>query len=121
MTLKSTNNIEPVRFGNDWGFYIDIDNENIKTIPNNEDIIRKKYKVHKYYEYNRYYKNDDIDEYDYYMKNNNNNDDDISIDRSTVTKYNYDKINYDLVSNIVRVSSTTIITAAITYIVFCVL
>jgi len=124
MILKSNNNIEPERFGSDWGFYIDIDIENMKTIPNNEDIIRKKYKVIKYYESNKYYNNeniDDIDEYDYYIKNYKNFDDDVSIDKSIDSNDHFNKIKNDLFSDIFRVSSTTIITIAITYIVFCVL
>jgi hypothetical protein len=124
MILKSNNNIESERFGSDWGFYIDIDIENMKTIPKNEDIIRKKYKVIKYYESNKYYNNeniDDIDEYDYYIKNYKSFDDDVSIDKSIDSNDHFNKINYDLVSDIFRVSSTTIITIAITYIVFCVL
>ena len=119
MTLKSHNIIEPDRFGNDWGFYIDIDNENIKYVPNNEETIRKKYNVKKYSETMRYYNVND--EYDYYIKNYNNYDDDISIDRSIVSKDCNGKINYNLVSNIVRVSSTTIITAALTYLIFFIL
>jgi hypothetical protein len=96
----------------------------MKTIPKNEDIIRKKYKVIKYYESNKYYNNDnidDIDEYDYYIKNYKSFDDDVSIDKSIDSNDHFNKINYDLVSDIFRVSSTTIITIAITYIVFCVL
>jgi hypothetical protein len=112
MTLNSHNIIQPDRFGNDWGFYIDIENVKIET--NNEETIRKKYS-----ETMRNY--NDNDEYDYYIKNYNNYDDDISIDRSIVSKDCNGIINYNLVSNIVRVSSTTIITAALTYVIFFIL
>jgi hypothetical protein len=119
MTLNSHNIIEPDRFGDEWGFYIDIDNENVKTIPNNEETIKKNYNVKKYGETMRYY--NDNDDYDYYIKNYKNDDDDDSIDRSIFSNNNTGKINYNLVSNIVRVSSTTIITAALTYLIFFIL
>ncbi len=118
MTLNSHLNNEPERFGDEWGFYIDIDNENIKTIPDNEDIIRKKYNVKKYREIVSY---NDNDQYDYYIKNYSTYDDDDSIYRSIASNNCADKINYNLVGKIVSVSSTTIITAAITYVIFFIL
>jgi hypothetical protein len=118
MTLNSHINKETERFGDEWGFYIDIDNETVKTVPDNEDIIRKKYSVKKYRDIMSY---NDNDQYDYYIKNYNTYDDDVSIAISAASNNCSDKINYNLVSNIVRVSSTTIITAAITYVIFFVL
>jgi hypothetical protein len=120
MVLKLNNDIEPDRFGDDWGFYIDIDNETaVKTVPNNEYIIRQKYNVKKYCQGTRY--DNDIDEYDYYIKNYKNDDDDDCIDRSIFSKNETGKIKSNLVSNIVRVSSTTIITVALTYVIFFIL
>ena len=113
MNLKLNDHIEAARFGDEWGFYIDIDNEGFK--PNNEDKIIKKYKVTHYDNYDRYY-NDIYEEYEYHIQNNKNDDDDNSIDLS---ENNDDKNNY---SFIVRLTSTTIITtAALTYVIFFVL
>ena len=119
MNLKLNDDIEPARFGDEWGFYIDIDNEGFKNLPNNEDKIRKKYKVKHYDNYDRYY-NDIYEEYEYHIQNNKNGDDDNSIDLS---KNNDDKNNYSLISSfIVQITSTTIITtAALTYVIFFVL
>ncbi len=116
MTFKSSN-IETDRLGDEWGFYIDVDNENVQNFKTNEDIIRKKYNV------NKCYSNviNDFDEYEYYNRNYKNYDDDFSIDSSLAMSYESDKLNYNFVSKIISVSSTTIITATITYIIFCVL
>jgi hypothetical protein len=129
MLSKTNNNYyKPNHLVDDWGFYIDL--ESIQPIPNNEEKIRQKYKVKKYYSiYDKYneYCNDVCDEYSYYMKNNNNRDDDYSIDVSMIDtnteliKDNTEKNNKNVNNIIVRVSSTTIITAFLTYVIFFVL
>jgi hypothetical protein len=110
----------------DWDFYVDL--ESIKTIPNNEDKIRQKYKVKRFTTYDDAYNkrcNDICDEYNYHIQNNKNDDDysidvDLSVDcvRNTL-KENDDSTN--VTTFIVRASSTTIITAFLTYVVFFIL
>jgi hypothetical protein len=128
MLSKTNNNYyKPNHLVDDWGFYIDL--ESIQNMPNNEEKIRQKYKVKKYSIYDKYneYCNDVCDEYSYYMKNNNNRDDDYSIDVSMidtnteVVKDNTEKKCKNVNNIIVRVSSTTIITAFLTYVIFFVL
>jgi len=128
MLSKINNNYcKPNHLVDDWGFYIDL--ESIQPIPNNEEKIRQKYKVKKYSIYDKYneYCNDVCDEYSYYMKNNNNRDDDYSIDVSMIDtnteliKDNTAKNSKNVNNIIVRVSSTTIITAFLTYVIFFVL
>ena len=128
MLSKTNNNYcKPNHLVDDWGFYIDL--ESIQPIPNNEEKIRQKYKVKKYSIYDKYneYCNDVCDEYSYYMKNNNNRDDDYSIDVSMIDtnteliKDNTAKNSKNVNNIIVRVSSTTIITAFLTYVIFFVL
>jgi hypothetical protein len=128
MLSKTNNNYyKPNHLVDDWGFYIDL--ESIQNMPNNEEKIRQKYNVKKYSIYDKYneYCNDVCDEYSYYMKNNNNRDDDYSIDVSMidtnteVVKDNTEKKCKNVNNIIVRVSSTTIITAFLTYLIFFVL
>jgi hypothetical protein len=128
MLSKTNNNYKPNYLVDDWGFYIDL--ESIQNIPNNEEKIRQKYKVKKYSIYDKYneYCNDVCDEYIYYMKNNTNCDDDYSINVSLIDtntepiKNPTTEKNSRNVNNIIlRVSSTTIITALLTYVIFFVL
>lgn len=108
----------------DWGFYVDL--ETSKNNPNNEDKIRQKYNVKRYVTYDTYNKHciDICDEYNYHIQNNRNNDD-YSIDVDLSLDNISDKIKETDYSNvtmfIVRVSSTTIITAFLTYVVFFIL
>jgi len=128
MLSKTNNNYyKPNHLVDDWGFYIDL--ESIQNMPNNEEKIRQKYKVKKYSIYDKYneYCNDVCDEYSYYMKNNNNRDDDYSIDVSMIDtntqliKDNTENKSKNVNNIIVRVSSTTILTAFLTYVIFFVL
>ena len=123
MVLNTKYNMDV--YENDWDHYIDL--ESIKNYDtnldiNNEDKIRKKYNVKRYNYYDLYneYCEEVCDEYNYYTKNTIK-DDDYSIDISYTdeSNYSYDNIRDKNVSSfIVRVSSTTIITAIITYVVF---
>jgi len=122
MVLNTQYNMDV--YENDWDHYIDL--ESIKNYDtnldiNNEDKIRKKYNVKRYNYYDLYneYCEEVCDEYNYYTKNTIK-DDHYSIDISyTESNYSYDNIRDKNVSSfIVRVSSTTIITAIITYVVF---
>jgi hypothetical protein len=128
MLSKTNNNYyKPNHLVDDWGFYIDL--ESIQNMPNNEEKIRQKYKVKKYSIYDKYneYCNDVCDEYSYYMKNNNNRDDDYSIDVSMIDtntqliKDNTENKSKNVNNIIVRVSSTTILTVFLTYVIFFVL
>jgi hypothetical protein len=112
------------RVADDWDFYVDL--ESIKTIPSNEDKIRQKYNVKRYSTYDAYNKrcNDICDEYNYHIQNNKNDDDysidiDLSVDCVRNTLKETDGSN--VTTFIVRASSTTIITAFLTYVVFFVL
>ena len=79
--------------GNGWGFYIDLENLNPCEI--NTDV--------KHFE-NEYYE-DMYDEYEYYRKDETN----LIKDETNITNL------------IIRVSSTTFVTAALTYIILFVL
>jgi len=124
--MKNTfNHFAMNRVADDWDFYVDL--ESIKTIPNNEDKIRQKYKVKRYYTYDAYNKrcNDICDEYNYHIQNNKNDDDysidiDLSVD-SVRNKIKETDGSTNVTTFIVRASSTTIITAFLTYVVFFIL
>jgi hypothetical protein len=90
----------------DWGFYVDLEN-----VPQNNNIEYKKPKIlEKYYE-------EICDEYEYNVANYDSNLDCILPD--LINKCNEKKENSR--DFFIRVSSTTIITAVLTYIVFFVL
>lgn len=121
---RTLNNFAMKHIADDWGFYVDL--ESIKTFPNNEDKIRQKYNVKRYSIYDAYNKhcNNICEEYNYHIQNNKNDDDysidvDLSIDniRNTLEENNASNVT----SFIVRASSTTIITAFLTYVVFFIL
>ena len=91
----STINNEETTNCDQWGFYIDIENLPSK-FPNNEYIIREKYKLHNVYYNKKYGLNNsqiDIEEkfYDFYTKNNTN--------------------------YLINITSTTLLTAVITYVI----
>jgi hypothetical protein len=95
----------PIHFGNDWGFYVDIENPHS---PNNKPTpFRDKY--------NKSYNNNKIDEeLEYYeykynkkMEENKKQEETYSIKKSLSLLFN--------------ISSTTLITAAISYCLFCAL
>ena len=115
------NNFTVNRITDDWGFYVDL--ESIKTIPSNEDKIRQKYNVKKYSIYDKYC-NDICDEYSYHIQNNIKDDDySIDVDLSLDSVRNKVKETDDssVTTFIVRASSTTIITAFLTYVIFFIL
>jgi hypothetical protein len=91
-----------------WGFYIDIENQN-PIISNNYEKMREKYKLAKLSDVFT----ENCDEYDYYVDNYNYN---VEFDykNNNISKRSFKGL-------IIKVSSTTIITVALTYIVFCVL
>ena len=105
----------------DWGFYIDIEsNENSYD---NAEIIKKKYKIKNLYPYNKYnkfkkdYKGDHIEticeEYEYYCKKSTDNDD------ASVEKYNNQECSKNEKNSIlIMVSSTTLITFILTYVIY---
>ena len=99
-----------------WGFYVDIENV-IPIRKQNHEIIREKYKIKNINKYNKFKNYDDSikhcetisEEYEYYYKNFNEIDEEnpnIVPDKDT-TK-----------SMLVKVSSTTFITAILTYFIF---
>jgi len=100
-----------------WGFYIDIENTKL-ALSNNEDVKEK-------YKFNNY-KNDFCEticeEYDYYIKkkyeNEIKNDIENPIEINIYVKKNVDLKVDNITTFIMKVSSTTIITLTITYIVF---
>ena len=115
------NNFTVNRITDDWGFYVDL--ESIKTIPSNEDKIRQKYNVKKYSIYDKYC-NDICDEYNYHIQNNKNDDDysiDLDLSVDCVRNILKETDGSNVTTFIVRASSTTIITAFLTYVVFFVL
>jgi hypothetical protein len=93
----------PIHFGNDWGFYVDI--ENFHSPNNNHKPFREKYnnsynKIDEELEYYDYKYNIKMEEYEKQEERN-------SIKKSLSLLFNF--------------SSTTLITAAISYCLFCAL
>ena len=115
--LSKINNYQPNHFVDDWGFYVDPESL-VQNIPNNEEEIRQKYKV-KHFSIQKYnaYCDDICDEYDYYVKNNKYDD----IESSYISDDNKSSRKDNIKNMVARVSSTTIITAFLSYIIFFVL
>jgi hypothetical protein len=96
----------PVDFGNDWGFYVDIENPHSPNNKNNpfRDKYNKSYnnnnKIDEEVEYYEYKYNKKMEEYEKQEERN-------SIKKSLSLLFN--------------ISSTTLITAAISYCLFCAL
>jgi hypothetical protein len=113
-----------MNYYDDWGWYIDtenmtpITNININTnsyininIDNNNNIK------------NRYLNNCDIDDYEYYFNINDDDDDNFdNVNQKMETKYYKPKFNKFKLNKMVKlifgISSTTMITGIITYIIF---
>jgi hypothetical protein len=101
---------EPEILSDDWGFYIDIESLNYVN-QDNDEIIRKKYKAKRIENYNKFknYENkinicETIYEEDIY--------------REEFELYDDTDINNKKDSLLVKVSSTTFITAILTYFIF---
>ena len=101
---------EPEKLSDDWGFYIDIESLNYVN-QDNDEIIRKKYKAKRIENYNKFknYENkinicETIYEQDVYG-------DEFEL-------YEDKDINSKKESLLVKVSSTTFITAILTYFIF---
>lgn len=103
-TFISEKNNPPIHFGNDWGFYVDV--ENCYSTIDNDKIIRKKYNV--IFDCDYYYS--DIDDYEYNEKKKTE-----SINEKYMEIGN-DKSN--ATHTLFHISSITLITAALTYYVF---
>ena len=94
----------PIHFGNDWGFYVDIENPHSPN--NNHKPFREKYnntnnnKIDEELQYYEYKYNKKMEEYEKQEETN-------SIKKSLSLLFN--------------ISSTTLITAAISYCLFCAL
>ena len=103
MNLNSIN-YETNHFGNDWGLYVDIENLN-PILPNNDNMF-KKYNINppEKFSYNFITSNDDIDSNNF-------------ID-SLPENINLDNNNKILINKIITNISSTIITGAITYLIF---
>ena len=98
--------------GNGWGFYIDLENLNPGEI--NTDVKHFENEFNNDF-YNEYYE-DMYDEYEYYTKDLNNDKNETKDETNIITK---DKKN--ITNLIIRVSSTTFVTVALTYIILFVL
>jgi len=96
----------PIHFGNDWGFYVDI--ENPHTPNNNLNLFREKYNK----TYNNNNKIDEELEYYEYKYNKKMEDYEKQEERNSIKKS---------LSLLFNISSTTLITAAISYCIFCTL
>jgi hypothetical protein len=93
----------PIHFGNDWGFYVDIENPHSPN--NNHKPFREKY--------NNTYNNHKIDEelqYYEYKYNKKMEEYEKQEERNSIKKS---------LSLLFNISSTTLITAAISYCLFC--
>jgi predicted S18 family serine protease len=113
--------IESNAFAKDWGFYVDI--ESVRpNYPNNQDIIRDKYNVKNFKKFKnseQYYK-EICDEYEYHSKNYDEsysidlNDVDIDLKKESC-------IGEKIINMVARITSTTLITASLTYLILFVL
>ena len=114
-TFISEKNYYPIDFGNDWGFYIDV--ENSYSTVNNDKIIREKYNV--IFDCDYYYSDIDIDDYEYNNKkvieSKNEKEMETKNEKEMETCCN-EKSNSEAV--LFHISSVTLITAALTYYVF---
>jgi len=94
----------------DWGFYVDIENV---TQNNNYNNLNSHNEYKKNKDLEKYYK-DICDEYEYNVANYDSN-----LPESSINKC--DKKNGNITGFFIRVTSTTIITALLTYFVFFIL
>lgn len=102
MNLNLNKTLNPIDFGNGWGIYVDIENQNNPPICNYE-IMRKKYIKNEVpykedYEYEYY-------QYEFYKKQKNNYK---IIDESSLIKTNTSSLLF-------HISSVTLVTAALSY------
>ena len=102
MNLNSIN-YETNHFGNDWGLYVDIENLN-PILPNNDNMFKKYNKLPEKFSYSFITSNDDI------CSNN-------FVD-SLPEDINLNNNNKILINKIITNISSTIITGAITYLIF---
>lgn len=99
----------------DWGWYVDIENNN-HILPTNLDFIsHKPYKKINYH-YNRL-ETIEEDEYDYYKKNYKDNEE-IELDNCFKKQSSEDKKSKDGEIFLYKIGSTTLITALLTYAIF---
>jgi hypothetical protein len=104
-TELSTNFYKRKEFDDDWGFYVDIEEEYTKSVPLKQEYTKS---VPLKQENHIIHMND---YYDYYDS-----------DYAENYVYEYDYIPEKKITNIlIKVSSTTLATIGITYIVFCLL
>jgi hypothetical protein len=108
---------EPYNYCDGWGFYIDI--ESLSSLrKDNDDIMKEKYGIKNFNKNNRIKKYNYCEtineEYEYYCKNYDDKNEDIFTENKKISDEN-------TTSFIIRVSSTTIITAILTYFIFIVL
>jgi hypothetical protein len=101
---------------NDWGFYIDLENIKQTIVHSENTTIKKQYNC----EYD-YFKEID-EEYQYYVKNYDENDNDTNIFSIDIESDCKNSITHTGIKYLfLRISSTTVITAFLTYIIFCIL
>jgi hypothetical protein len=97
----------------DWGWYIDTDNNSF--VSSTKFHPNKHYKNLNNYKLKLYTVNEDVDEYDYY-KNNYRDIEKIQLDCSNKKMEKNEKSGYQI--SLYNISSTTIITALLTYTIF---
>lgn len=123
MYVINAQRIETFDISDSWGFFVDIEG-NQQIIEDNSEMMRKKYNIKKLFNNNKFkntnfrdYKGVHIEtineEYEYYTKNNNYDDE---YQNESFCPNNIKKESFG--DMIVTVSSTTLLTAAITYFVF---
>ena len=101
MNFNSIQMYEPHHFGNDWGFYVDIENP---YVPNSKHgFVNEKYRRNYY----NYY--DKIDEeLEYYEYDKKREEISKQIEEASITKTNSSALLFNI-------SSVTLITAALSY------
>ena len=113
------NNYENHILCDDWGFYIDIENltPSYKAIP---EIVTNKYNKSRIFKTNLTNLTEIDEEYEYYKKlENEYSSENELVENEKLIKHIIK--NNNTYNTIFKVSSTTIITAFLTYFVFCVL
>ena len=95
----------------DWGFYVDIEKEICEDRPKQNNLKPKELM----------YATDYYDYYDYYDDYNGICQEDYREDYREDYEHKYKPINHNITNMLIKVSSTTLATIGITYLLFCVL
>ena len=116
MRLNSIQIYDPEQFGNGWGFYVDLENSHIPIT--NYGFVSGKYRRNYYNCYDKIDEELEYYQYEYNKKKEENlkqiEDNSLQIEETNIIKT-------DTTLLLFNITSTTLITLAISYYIFCVL